>query len=449
MLRGTHFILLSLVAASGLSYLALRSTESGSGATGPPEPVTLSQGATPGGGAVEAESEAHAMELRDPRGAEGAVGVWELIPVNERGQPLPQAKVTARSGDEVQTGTGRVRWTGLTPGLWEVTVEADGLPTWRGPVTLEPNTPHHRTPVRLGDGFFVKGTVRDTEGRSVARTPIAFESSPGAGDQRIVGRTDSKGHFSVELPTAGNYRFSAGPPEDARWIETTPGTKLWNGGPAFAEVTVPPACHLLLEFEGDAAKRPSRVELFAFDKDRAARQDAMDAEQAEREADLRRRRNEAELAAKLKLKESLAKDGAQEPPGKPGGPSTRPTPRSRPTVKRNPRGRGRGANSAPTADGLLGNGWHRIYSSPVAEAKLPVEGLPHGEPLRLVVHKDGVRHAATGTITLQKARSHVRTVHFTPSGGQRSAEGTLGAVRTQEAKVADEGVRSPLGIVWR
>lgn len=451
--RSLQLSLLLITAATGLGWLAYRTVPSGlDRSSGEPaqQPPLLSEDADPhpAGGKVELGDPRPTLVL--PKGPE-AEGTWEVVPMNERGQPLRSARLLARKGQELLSGTGRQTWLGVTPGDWELKVEADGLPPWTSTIAVQPGSLPLRTAVHLGDAVRIKGTVLDTRGRPVARTPISLLPSGTSYSKAgtVTARTDSSGRFDAELPAAGNYRVALGAPERARWTEKAPGSKLWNGGPSTVEVTAPPLAYLSLEFKGDGDDRPTELEVFSFHPEKAALLRAAEAEQKLREEEQRQRRIEGELAAKRKL---LKREPSGRAPASTEG-SKRPAPRSRPTVKTPAKTRptsGAARSSVdPLLDPLLGPGWERIRTVPVTAQSMTLEPLPHGVPLKLAFRRRGLRHATAAPLLLTAARDHLGQVRLPTRLPKPRTEGTTEAIVTVAIEPVDETEQSPPGVLWR
>ena len=371
--------------------------------------------------------------------------------MNERGQPLQTARLLARNGQERLSGTGRQTWLGVTPGNWELRVEADGLPPWTSTIAILPSSQRLRTAVLLGDAVRIKGTVHDTRGRPVARAPISLLPS-GASHSKadaVTARTDSSGRFDAELPKAGNYRVALGPPGKARWTEQAPGSKLWNGGPSTVEVIAPPLAYLSLEFKGEGDDRPTEFEVFTFNSEKAALLRAAEAEEERREEEQRKRRLEGELAAKRKLLE-LQQSG-RAPTG--SGDSKPPAPRSRPTVKTPARtrpARGAARSAVRTSmDPLLGPGWEKVRTVRVTAQSMTLEPLPHGVPLKLAFRRRGLRHATAAPIVLTRARDHRGQVQLPGRLPKPRTEGSTEAQVALRIEPVDKANEAPPGVLWR
>lgn len=504
---GIRLALFSAAAAAGLGYLAL---EMGSSTEGPqhsvqiePEPTgatessrpDVSQDAQASGGAAlpdaasgEAEpSEVGLAELTTVASTAQSLAIWEIFPMNERGQPLPEAEVTARQGDEVLTGIGRIRWTSVNQGAWDLRCEAKGLPVWEGKVNLEGGSQRQRTAVRIGHGFSITGTVTDTAGRPVARTPLLLRSldKSAIDEEPIETVTDSRGHFRAQLPRTARYGLALGDADAVRWVEEGPGTKLWNGGPQSVSLTVPALAHLTLEFEDEPAERPSRVDVFAFDAELAASQNQFEQERLLREAQKQEKRMAAEIAAKNKLKNAQAKAGDNgakraRPRSKPlpseaarnggskqgtaqkGAPSQS-SPKGSSTAQRPRKGkaerRRRGASrqgsrpgsrqgSAPGHDALLGPGWQRIQTVAVDAATIALLDLPEHSLVKLVFRRGGSRHGASSPLSFRPGEGQVASVKLPSMPSQPTPRETMLAVLTRRsAEEKSKPALSP-GVVW-
>ncbi len=219
---------------------------------------------------------------------QGPARSWEVVVLNEVGQPLPEARIVAtRVGAEL-LGQGRQRWERAASGPWSLTVEMEGFPTWRRDVVLESDK-RIRTVARLGENLRITGTLRDEFGQAVSGMPVYFlpkgvghpssrdfvrdPKDPRAQAMSRSGVVSAEllagGRLKATLPHAGQWRVSVGRPGDARWIEAVP-QELSYGGQEKVEVTIPSLGQVRVEFPQESEERPRQVSVHVFDPEQAA-----------------------------------------------------------------------------------------------------------------------------------------------------------------------------------
>lgn len=451
--RAIPLSLLAVTIAGGLGYFALmgpgtRSTY-GSGAEGGGVLVTQ-----PDGGAGAVEPSPSGVDLaavhpdraaQDAHGDSGPALEWEIIPMNQVGQLIVTAKITATRGDGTRTGEGRVRWVQVPSGTWSVVIEAEGMPRYETEVTLQA-AGRRRTVVRLGHEVRVEGTVVDTFGQPIARSTVYFLptgighpenavplqrtfrsqknglSSKGKatgkpGKERagttgpalatVAVQTDAGGRFRAVLPRTGDWRVSVGPLGDARWTQRK-AMELRNGGPNNVLVTVPALAQLGLRFGGPDSERPSRVTIYHFDAGLAARAGI---ERGDEEA--RAMKNAAVLAKERALGQLMdgAKAGGSEPDE--GGTSAL-LGAARPSLDVAASGSdthgGPVADEPPSHAPLFEPGWRTMRTDPISGTETILGDLPGGEDLRFLFVR-GREHIATVAATrLRNGERSVGTV---------------------------------------
>ena len=212
---------------------------------------------------------------------------WEVIVLNDLGQPLPEASIVAtRTGDEL-TGTGREKWEAVPSRPWSLTVELEGYPTWRREVIVE-SKKRLRTVARLGDELRVQGTVVDAFGApspgcpctscprawgtpapatscATRRTPQDPQPKNGAISAELL----PGGRIKAKLPGDEEWRVSVGRPSEPRWTQAE-GEVLTHGRPDHLDVTVPAMGRVQFEFKVEGAERPRQVSAHVFDPEHAA-----------------------------------------------------------------------------------------------------------------------------------------------------------------------------------
>lgn len=219
---------------------------------------------------------------------EGPARSWEVIALNEVGQPVPEARITATRTGRALEATGRKSWETVDSGPWTLEVEADGLPTWRREVILESNK-RTRTVARLGESIRITGVLVDELGAKVTGQPVYFlpsgvghptyrdlirdNSNPTAPVQPRNGAIAAEllpgGRIKAKLPSDGEWRVSVGRPGDARWTEKAP-QALTYGGQEQVEITVPALGQVHMEFPQVGEERPRQVSVHVFDPEHAA-----------------------------------------------------------------------------------------------------------------------------------------------------------------------------------
>ncbi|MDB4736376.1 carboxypeptidase-like regulatory domain-containing protein [Planctomycetota bacterium] len=241
--------------------------------------------------AVDVETDlASVAEEREfnPVTDQGPSKSWEVVALNEVGQPLPEAKITAtRVGSDLQA-VGRERWESVASGPWSLTVEMDGYPTWRRDVILESDK-RLRTVARLGENLRITGAVQDEFGQTVTGMPVYFlpkgvrhpssrdfvrdpldpRAQPKSRSGVVTAELLAGGRIKATLPGAGEWRVSVGRPGDARWTEPVAQT-LTHGGQEKVEITIPSLGQVRVEFPQQREDRPRQVSLHVFDPEHAA-----------------------------------------------------------------------------------------------------------------------------------------------------------------------------------
>lgn len=219
---------------------------------------------------------------------QGPTRSWEVVVLNEVGQPLPEAQILAtRAGSELES-KGRERWESVASGPWNLTVEMEGFPTWRREVILESGK-RVRTVARLAQSLRVTGAVRDEFNQPVSGLPVYFlpkgvghpssrDFVRDASDPRAQPRSRSGvvsaellagGRIKANLPEAGEWRVSVGRPGDARWTESV-AQELTHGGQEKVDITIPSLGQVRLEFPQEGEERPRQVSVHVFDPEHAA-----------------------------------------------------------------------------------------------------------------------------------------------------------------------------------
>jgi hypothetical protein len=288
--RSVLLIAFAALMAAGLVVVAL---DPGAGEREAPESeVTGVHEQAPRPESVDGPGESLAIIAKErefsPIIDEGPARSWEVIALNEVGQPLPEARITATRTGTAMEAIGRYRWETVDSGPWTVEVEVEGLPTWRREVILESNK-RTRTVARLGESIRITGTLVDELGTKVAGQPVFFlppgvghptsrdlvrdESNPRAPAQPRNGAVAAEllpgGRIKARLPSDGAWRVSVGRPGDARWTEEV-AQQLTHGGQEKVEITVPALGQVHMEFAQEGEERPRQVSVHVFDPQHAA-----------------------------------------------------------------------------------------------------------------------------------------------------------------------------------
>lgn len=289
---------LLLVAAAALAggLIALVALDPGAREAGPADPGEAPAAPAEVPAAPEAAAPQRPAALADvaqdrkfdPVTGEGPALSWEVIVLNDLGQPLPEASIVAtRTGDEL-TGTGREKWEAVPSGPWSLTVELEGYPTWRREVIVE-SKKRLRTVARLGDELRVQGTVVDAFGAPITGLPVYFlpkgvghpssrdlvrdpenpRKTPQPKNGAISAELLPGGRIKAKLPGDGEWRVSVGRPSEPRWTQAE-GEVLTHGGPDHLDVTVPAMGRVRFEFKVEGAERPRQVSAHVFDPEHAA-----------------------------------------------------------------------------------------------------------------------------------------------------------------------------------
>lgn len=299
--RALPIFLLIALAGAGLAYFALQSREIGPGR--PPEAddvlgsrVTAAQADREPPKAAPLAKVETLPAARPKSDLSGEARRWEIFPMNDVGQMLAEAKITATHGDSgaQRTGSGRTTWNSITAGVWHLTIESDGLPTWERDVELARDEVQ-RTAARLGDKVWLEGTVVDLYGDPVGGVPVYFlrngvshpsapevnaarekelgsdEKSGGPPATLIASATSGNGTFQATLPDGGEWRVSVGDPGEARFTQRAP-VDYSASGPDRLHIVVPADTQLALNVASkDPDARPTQVTAYRFDQELAAR----------------------------------------------------------------------------------------------------------------------------------------------------------------------------------
>ena len=392
----------------------------------------------------------------------GQAKSWQVIPMNQLGQLLHEARVTAVPGEGVEdaalSGAGRTTWRELASGEWTLTIEAEGLPPWSKTVVLLEGA-KERTAAHLGHELRIEGRVVDLNGDPVGnslayflpggtghpeRTDIVREGGDPKGklvpnNGAVALRLGPKGTFKMVLPEANLWRFSLGPPGAARWTQSG-GVPLKNGGPNSVTITVPARSSLRLSFEGEAKERPSEVVVFAFagqlpgGNSRVTNHPGRDAIHEGKGAgpdDVERARREAIFmslpeAERDVIKGSIARGEIRDVTEWDPGP----------------------AASSGGGESLLDDGWRVIRSGrPSAGGEAILHKLPTETDLRLVFVREGARIAMASSIRLRVGRESVARVALPPLGTAAGDPTDLHASVTMVTEASGD-LPGQVGVVW-
>jgi len=480
--RALPLLLLIAVAGAGLTFFALETGHRGPRSAAPTDGV-VDPGARPSlqtpkatentSGGQDLAAITSDLRSQSVTGT-GPSKVWEIIPMNSVGQPVPDATITATRASEVRTGTGRTKWQSLPAGAWELVIESEGNPTWQREVVLVAGK-SMRTAARLGEEVRIQGTVVDTNGDPIVRTPV-FLLPPGvrhpsrsdmkhdtsrprdpaqAQNGAITAKLDGNGRFSAKLPKAGPWRVSIGVPEDARWTQSR-ATELTHGGPDVVTATIPAKATLQITFSSRPEERPRQISAYIYDAKMAV---LVDRGRKERFVDSGMSIAEAQKAAK---KAAMAK-------GAGGGAKQRGDGRNRKgrngtarTTKDEMRAAIEGGEYSDGSDGgehrgggggdkLFEPGWRMVKSIRVDEAGSALfTDMPGGADLRFLFVRGRERIITAGSYRLADGKLSMGTVSLppldtTPPQGP-DARGSI-KIRVGGERDGVE-LREP-GVVWR
>ncbi|QDV07971.1 hypothetical protein Poly30_35070 [Planctomycetes bacterium Poly30] len=466
MTKAPVLILAAAVLGGSLAFLAWKSKRDmlAEDTAGTPDTISLAES-----GGERAPGQAH-PETEDPHLAgidpippkrTGSMGgmakSWEIIPMNQSGQLLKDASVraalTGESQQEELTGTGRIRWTDVTSGVWTVTVEAEGLPIWNKTLTLYEEDVA-RTTARLGDGIHVEGTIVDLDGKPVSavlayllpfgtnhprREDMVRENGEANGklipnNGAIAFKTGAKGQFKAVLPKAGKWRVSVGPPGAARWTQPS-GTDLVNGGPETVIVTIPAASTLRLSFGENLEELPSEVMVYAFDPSGGGQaagrrfdgsgRSGKDSEDESNKPLTEEAFEALPLAERQAIKDRIVRGELQ------GIEDWQPA-----------------AEAPSTPESPMDAGWRAIRSSrPSPMGQVLIKGLPTDQDLRFLFVRGSERIATPGAHRLKEGIETVGVVTLPPAG-TAPPQGTDLRAHLRMESIETGAAARKVGVVW-
>ncbi len=377
----------------------------------------------------------------DPITDAGPTRSWEVIVLNDRGQPLPEAEITAsRTGDSL-TGLGRELWERAASGPWTLTVKLEGFPTWQRDVILESNK-RVRTVARLGEELRISGTVVDEFNLPVVGQSVFF-LPPGVGhptsrdfvrdpkdplkpaqprNGAISAELLAGGRIKANLPAAGNWRVSVGRPGDARWTELK-GQDLTHGGQERVEVTIPAMGQVRFEFPQEGLERPRQVSAHVFDPAHAAnvmrtrQQEGSDA----KEEGGRRRYTGDNNSAESAREQIQAKEAAKQERGFSGAKGTaKPIKLEMSNSVKEVREM---AGKAPRAEPAFQPGWRMIKSArPDPSGVAQLKGLPLNTQMRFLFVRGKEQITTAATFRLRDGEPRL-AIPSLPPGGTTPASG--------------------------
>ncbi len=220
--------------------------------------VELDPGAIPVPGSAPPEQQATVLRASPPAprtdAAPTPLATLEVRVIDPRGAPLPEAiiRATGAGHDNALEARGRALWTELEPGPWQLEVAHADYPTYRTRVVLGSDKPLRHI-VQLDTQLALRGRVIDRFGRPRPALEIWFlrpgerhprSSPPGAPpmvfeavDAPLGTSSDRHGRFTIDLPVAGPWRVSLGPPGTVLAAMHEP-RDLYHGGPDELEVVL-------------------------------------------------------------------------------------------------------------------------------------------------------------------------------------------------------------------
>lgn len=258
--RALTFLLAVVALGGGLAYFMTRGTPS----------------APAGDGALVStlDSRPRPAPVNEPRATPGLEraqlaglsGVWTILVVGQKGEPLSAARITARKGSASQAAEsikGRATFSGLEPGSWDLTVAAEGLPTWEDSVVVEGGGKETRTVVKLTNEIRVSGTVLDERGDPVGGIALWLlpehgshptDAATAKGVTQFTSTTD--GRFQLTTDQPGRYRVTVGRAGQKPRFESD-AFELAHGRERRAKVVVPARARLVVDIPLDDHKGPN------------------------------------------------------------------------------------------------------------------------------------------------------------------------------------------------
>lgn len=177
---------------------------------------------------------------------------WSVQVIDEKGQPLNGAQITAARGGQRLEATDLALWEEPLPGDWVLTVASPGLPVWKKSIDVATSV-STKTTVQLAKGVLISGRVRYADdgrcdGRFVGFVPKG-ERAPLAASKWLElphARTDRDGRFQLLLPESGSYRAFVGWGGNVLFEESRPQSHA-PGGFSYLDVVLPAPTRLVVE----------------------------------------------------------------------------------------------------------------------------------------------------------------------------------------------------------
>jgi len=202
----------------------------------------------------------------------GLSAAWTIIVTGPLGEPLSDASITARFGgsaETVKSTKGRATFIGLEPGTWQLTVAAEGFPTWDRQVPVEGGGKETRTIVKLTNQIRVSGNVMDERGQPVGGVTLWLlaensshptDASLSKGLIQYTSTTD--GRFQLDTEEPGRWKVTVGRAGQKPRFESH-AFELERGRERRATVVVPARARLTIEVSPDDYMGPNVLAVLA------------------------------------------------------------------------------------------------------------------------------------------------------------------------------------------
>ena len=266
-LRALLLLLAVLATGGGLAYFL---TREGPPPTAGDGPLVSALGSTRRPTGPVDEPAARPLERAQLVGLSAA---WTIYVTGPKGEPFSDATVTARLGGSTESAKsdarGRTTLTGLEPGNWQLTVAAEGFPTWDGPVPVEGGGKETRTIVKLTNEIRVAGNVVDQRGEPVGGVTLwlvpenaGHPNDPGLSKGMIHYTSTSDGRFQLDTDEPGRWKVTVGRAGQPSRFESH-AFELERGRERRVNVVVPAQVRLTVEMASDDYKGPNVLAILA------------------------------------------------------------------------------------------------------------------------------------------------------------------------------------------
>lgn len=361
----------------------------------------------------------------------GLSGVWTIVVVGPRGEPLSEASITARSGNTTETAKsskGRATFTGLEPGTWQLSVTAEGLPTWDAAVPVEGGGKETRTVVKLTNQIRVAGNVLDERGEPVGginlwllRENESHPTDPASSKALIQFTSTSDGRFQLDTEEPGRWKVSVGRAGQKPRFESAV-FELARGRERRATVVVPARARLTIVVPPDSYSGPNVLTVLAQREGPSPPVETTKSEDGETtQTDIDRAVSPADAEAIRRKREALGQAGAEgtdeafakeKSVQELTGEQRQRIQEAEERMERERQRRGR----------LVEEGWANVRSARFDQgAQGEVAELPEEKPLRFVLYRGAEGFLITETLVAPKGAS-VRLTLTPPAPFPPSAE---------------------------